>query len=196
MPKKPNHDAKRHQFGGHWTTQKLDVLAGYLKSYTTALKDKPSPQNPFQKAYIDAFAGSGYRGARRSKDDPNGPQSLLLPDLAADEPQDLLAGSAKRALQTDPPFDRYIFIDKSRVRCEHLEELKNEFQDLADIIDIQQGDANSKIQGFCREDWSSRRAVLFLDPYGMQVEWESVAAVAKTQAIDLWLLFPLVSCHA
>ena len=33
--------------------------------------------------------------------------------------------------------------------------------------------------------------MLFLDPYGMQVEWETIKAVAKTKAIDMWLLFPL-----
>lgn len=39
--------------------------------------------------------------------------------------------------------------------------------------------------------WKSRRAVLFLDPYGMQVEWKTIEAIASTKAIDLWLLFPL-----
>src|SRR5690606_22056037 len=29
------------------------------------------------------------------------------------------------------------------------------------------------------------------DPYGMQVEWSTLEAVAATRAIDLWLLFPL-----
>ncbi len=33
--------------------------------------------------------------------------------------------------------------------------------------------------------------MLFLDPYGMQVEWETIQAVANTKAIDMWLLFPL-----
>ena len=33
--------------------------------------------------------------------------------------------------------------------------------------------------------------MLFLDPYGMQVEWRTIEAIAKTEAIDLWLLFPL-----
>ena len=42
----------------------------------------------------------------------------------------------------------------------------------------------------CDKDWSLHRAVLFLDPYGMQVEWATIEAVAKTKAIDLWLLFP------
>jgi three-Cys-motif partner protein len=54
-----------------------------------------------------------------------------------------------------------------------------------------QGDANEQIQSLCSKDWSSHRAVLFLDPYGMQVEWKTIEAVAGTRAIDLWLLFPL-----
>ncbi|HEY1951380.1 MAG TPA: three-Cys-motif partner protein TcmP [Gemmatimonadaceae bacterium] len=39
--------------------------------------------------------------------------------------------------------------------------------------------------------WKSHRAVLFLDPYGMQVDWKTIEAVAATKAIDLWLLVPL-----
>ncbi|EQD32438.1 hypothetical protein B2A_13568, partial [mine drainage metagenome] len=50
---------RAHRFGGDWTTAKLDVLAKYLASYTTALKDKPSKERPFRKGYIDAFAGTG-----------------------------------------------------------------------------------------------------------------------------------------
>jgi three-Cys-motif partner protein len=30
-----------------------------------------------------------------------------------------------------------------------------------------------------------------LHPHGMQVEWRTIEAVARTRAIDLWLLFPL-----
>jgi len=32
---------------------------------------------------------------------------------------------------------------------------------------------------------------MFLDPYGMQVEWATIEAIAAAKAIDLWLLFPL-----
>ena len=35
------------------------------------------------------------------------------------------------------------------------------------------------------------RAVIFLDPYGMQVKWPLLEAIAATRKIDLWLLFPL-----
>jgi three-Cys-motif partner protein len=185
-PKKSG--GRAHRFGGDWTTEKLAVIAGYLKSYTTALRDKPSKEKPFVKAYIDAFAGTGYRDAQR--DDDVG--QLLLPDLAAKEPQELLDGSARIALKTDPRFDRYIFIERSAERCEALEALKIEFPEIGPAIQVRRGDANTEIQQVCsKKGWSTRRAVMFLDPYGMQVEWKTIVAIASTKAIDLWLLFPL-----
>ncbi|MBM4118036.1 three-Cys-motif partner protein TcmP [bacterium] len=177
-------DNKGNLFGGDWTTHKLDVLAGYLSSYTTALKNAH-----FEKLYIDAFAGTGYRDARRKE-----PESILelpFPDLAEAETQRLLEGSARRALAAKPRFERYVFIERSPERCAQLEALKSEFPSLAKDIEIRQGDANSEIRTLCSRDWRSRRAVLFLDPYGMQVEWATIEAVARTQAIDLWVLFPL-----
>ena len=154
---------KTHRFGGDWTSAKLEVLKGYLKSYTTALKNKPSPDRPFRKAYIDAFAGTGYREARRTESDD---ESLLFPDLAEEEPQTLLDGSARLALKTEPRFDKYIFIECIRKRCEELEALKQEFSDLSDDVEIRQGEANQEIQDLCSKDWSLHRAVLFLEPYG------------------------------
>jgi three-Cys-motif partner protein len=178
---------KDHRFGGDWTTAKLNVLAKYLESYTTALKDKPAPERPFIKAYIDAFAGTGYRTLK----EPSALHTGLFPDLAEPESQSLLEGSAKLALHTTPPFDRYIFIEKDSARCEQLENLKREFPALAGHIQILPGDANAEIQNLASKSWQSHRAVLFLDPYGMQVEWKTIEAIANTKAIDLWLLFPL-----
>ena len=47
---------RAQRFGGDWTSSKLAILGEYLKSYTTTLKNQP-----FRTAYIDAFAGTGYR---------------------------------------------------------------------------------------------------------------------------------------
>lgn len=176
---------REHQFGGEWTTRKLEVLAKYLRGYTTVLKN-----TPFHKLYIDAFAGTGYRDARRDNEEDS-PQNMLFPDMAEPEPQSFLDGSVRLALQTEPQFDQYIFIERSSGRCAHLESLKSEFSGLAKKMDIHQGDANTKIQDLCAKDWQTTRAVLFLDPYGMQVEWRTIEAIAQTKAIDLWLLFPL-----
>lgn len=174
-----------HRFGGDWTTRKLDVLAGYLASYTTALK-----YAPFEKWYIDAFAGTGYRDIR-GRVEAGETLRGLLPALEEPEPQELLDGSVRRALGVVPRFDRYVFIERNPVRCAQLEKRRAESHGLADAIEIRNGDANVEIRELCAESWRSRRAVIFLDPYGMQVEWTTIEAIAATRAIDLWLLFPL-----
>jgi len=167
--------AKRtpHRFGGAWTEQKLRVLQGYLSAYTTALS-----KTTLRKGYIDAFAGTGYRN-----------RAQLFPDLAEHEPQELLDGSARLALKTRPPFDGFVFIESHAARRAELEALREEFPQAS--IQIRGGDANEQIQEICNLEWRSRRAVLFLDPYGMEVEWKTIEAIAATQAIDTWLLFPL-----
>lgn len=188
-------NSKVHTFGGDWTSTKLDILGKYLAAYTTALRDKPTAERPFRKAYIDAFAGTGYRTMSRAGSDVADGETLAnlaLPDLAEPAPQELLDGSARLALKVEPHFDHYLFIDRSKQHVRELEKLKTEFPDLAPRIDIKRGDANAEIKSLCaKRGWKERRAVLFLDPYGMQVEWDTIEAIARTKAIDLWLLFPL-----
>jgi len=144
-------------------------------------------KQPFRTAYIDAFAGTGYRVMREVDEERN----LLFPGLAEEAPQEFLKGSARLALETIPRFDSYIFIEKDRDRCGQLEGLKEAFPELAADIRIQQGEANEAIQMICGKNWEKHRAVLFVDPYGMQVEWTTIEKIARTEAIDLWLLFPL-----
>jgi three-Cys-motif partner protein len=104
----------------------------------------------------------------------------------------LLEGSARRALKTEPAFEEYIFVEQNAKRCADLELLKQEFPALAARIDVRAGEANQVIRELCaKTSWRSKRAVLFLDPYGLQVEWATIEAIARTQAIDVWILFPL-----
>src|SRR5262249_10916717 len=39
------------------------------------------------------------------------------------------------------------------------------------------------------------RAFVFLDPYGFQVEWDTVAALADTRAIDIFVNFPIMAVN-
>ena len=174
-----------HSFGGTWTIEKLERVKAYLDAYMKALKNKR-----FKLGYIDAFAGTGYINPKN--DDDSQP---FLPAFAevAEDVKEFYDGSARIALQLEKPFDTYIFIDKSEARTIELEKLKEEFPQLADRIKIESQESNTYLQDLCRKNWlgTKRRAVMFLDPYGMQVKWETIEAIAKTQAIDLWLLFPL-----
>lgn len=155
--------------GRDWTARKLGELAQYLTNYTTVLR-----QRSLKKAYIDAFA--------------NAP---LFPDLARTSFQTLLEGSARLSLKVRPRFDRYLFLDRHANRNLLLKELKLEFSDRAADIRIADGEANETLSRLCEQDWHHRRALLFLDPFGMQIEWSTIEAIGKTRAIDLWLFLPL-----
>jgi three-Cys-motif partner protein len=167
--------AREHRFGGRWTDEKLEVIRKYLLAYTQVLKHKR-----LTLFYIDAFAGTGDRTTERHRE-----QMLFeLPELDS-----MTKGSARVALEIEPPFHEYIFIEKSRRHASALEQLKNEYP--SRNIKILNEDANEAIQRICREqDWRFNRAVLFLDPYGMQVSWETLHAAAATKAMDVWVLFP------
>jgi len=176
-------ETQTQMFGGDWTELKLAMLRKYLSRYTTALKNKP-----FELVYIDAFAGTGYREVRGGEED----QGLLFPDLADQEPQSFLEGSASLALRAEPPFHRYVFVESSAKRMEELARLRENAGGLGDRIELVREDCNTYLQRICKQwDWAKRRAVLFLDPYGMAVEWSTVDAIARTRAIDVWILFPL-----
>ena len=90
---------------------------------------------------------------------------------------------------------KYVFIEKNRDRSAELLELKEEYllkpEFSENMIECVQGDANEYLKDLCRKNWKTRRALVFLDPYGMQVEWTTIESIARTQAIDLWILFPL-----
>lgn len=172
-----------HKFGGGWTQEKLDRVRKYLAAYAQIMSKKN-----FRFAYIDAFAGTGY--VQLPKSDPD--RSLLLPIFTDKESKDFIDGSARIALQIKPNFHQYIFIEQNSGRITELEQLKVNYPQLAPSIQIIQADANAYLADLCRRySWRNHRAVLFLDPYGMQIKWNTLEAIASTKAIDLWILFPL-----
>jgi three-Cys-motif partner protein len=171
-----------HTFGGDWTQQKLERIRKYLSAYTTALKNQP-----FTLAYIDAFAGTGYRTTRALDSDDEFP----FPELAEEDSRRFVEGSARIALQVVPRFSKYIFIERKGKHIPELERLKEDFHEVANDITIENAEANEYLIKLSARDWSKHRAVLFLDPYGMQVKWATLQAIARTRAIDLWILFPL-----
>ena len=178
-----------HKFGGAWTELKLDAVNYYLKFFTGVLRDKPSPSSPFELWYIDAFAGSGFRRVER-----------LTGGLLEGEPlgQELvdLAGSVLRALDVQPPFKKLVFIEGHGGRFRSLEAIAQAHPE-RNIVPVR-GNANAKLKEiFSTPPWSlqrqgrgSHRAVVFLDPYGMSVEWETLKLLADTRAVDVWYLFP------
>jgi three-Cys-motif partner protein len=174
-----------HKFGGDWTTDKLERVRKYLAAYTTIFTRNPNAQK-LTPIYVDAFAGTGYRSKSRQVQ----ASTSLLAELTEPETSSFLKGSARIALEVEPPFKQYLFIEQDAERAKELESLKAQFPQRA--IKIAQKEANTFLKEWCAQtDWRACRAVLFLDPYGMQVDWPLIEAIAHTKAIDLWLLFPL-----
>jgi len=180
-----------HKFGGDWTEVKLGKLEKYLKAYRTLFSGNEKARY-FKTWYVDAFAGTGSRTTADAAPDPNA--LLFAVDVYEDaETKRYRDGSAKIALALPDPFHEYLFIEKSRGRVTELKEMiKRDHAGLESRCDFRQGDANELIKAWCAErDWTKERAVVFLDPYGMQVEWSTVEALGATMAVDLWYLFPL-----
>jgi three-Cys-motif partner protein len=168
-----------HEFGGVSTDLKLSIVESYLTAFTIALRGK------FKELwYIDAFAGTGERTVKLATRDGD------LFDVAQEEQIERHRGSARIAIETAPPFDRLIFMDMDPRHCEALRELRADHP--ARQIEILEGDSNSSIREVVqRSNWKGIRAVMFLDPYGMSVDWQTLESIRVTGAIDVWYLVSL-----
>ena len=178
-----------NRFGGSWTEEKLRILESYLKAYTTALK-----KYRFKLIYVDGFAGTGYIHSTTKEGSDNPP---IREEELEESGENFLKGSVIRALEVDDkPFDSFLFVEQNLEFARELERIKKESPERD--IRVLQGDANQVLRHWCdtRSDrlstpWNGERAVVFLDPFATEVEWQTISAIARTKSIDLWVLFPL-----
>lgn len=170
------------EFGGGWTQRKLEVLKKYLQAYTKIFKRNRLARF-YSISYVDAFAGTGT--LRRP---PLGGLAKYLPELQENE-KEFRKGSVTRALEVEPPFDKYVFIEKDTKKCRELEAIAAGFSDRR--VSVVNEDANSGLLRWCNAlNTAKERAVVFLDPFGASVKWEAMAALGRSRAVDLWVLFP------
>jgi three-Cys-motif partner protein len=172
-----------HEFGGQHTEIKLSIVEGYLKAYTTALRPK------FRELwYVDAFAGTGSRTVRTER------RGADLVEQPVEEAVEHRRGSAQIALEVVPQFDFLFFIEKNRNYAAALGDLAA--KRLQRRIVVAEDDANVALRSLVSANrWDDKRAVVFLDPYGMEVEWSTLEVLASTGAIDVWFLFPLAGLY-
>jgi three-Cys-motif partner protein len=165
------------QFGSAHTERKLQAVQKYLSAFTTALK-----KQSFDLLYIDACAGSGSSTVRQQEG-----QGRLI------DADDITIGSAVRALDISTPFDRYVLNDAKQENARSLEAIVTEqFPDLRDRVTVMQSDANHALIALCEStNWRKSRAVVFLDPFGLQLDFSMVSALGRTEAVDLWYLVPV-----
>lgn len=188
----PRQNKLEHRFGGPWTEVKLDAITGYLAFFTSALRQKPRRERPFELWYVDAFAGSGDRTETRRA-------GGVFEGAPVEEADVTLDGSARRALLVEPPFKHYIFVEQDPKRATALRQLATDFP--SHDIRVETRDGNEALcEIFTSPPWSQQRngkglhrGVVFLDPYGMSVRWTTLQTLAATGAIDVWYLFNLAA---
>jgi three-Cys-motif partner protein len=157
-----------NQFGGNWTEAKMEIVVDYAKAYLTIM----NKQTWVQTLYFDGFAGSGLIGVN--------------------ENEEIIKGTALRILEIeDPkPFDIYYFVEKDEKNKLSLQS-KIEADYFGKNAHVVQADCNHKLidmATFLKKN-QQFRALAFIDPYGMTVNWNSIEALKKL-GIDLWILVP------
>ncbi|SFK03211.1 three-Cys-motif partner protein [Sphingomonas sp. NFR04] len=170
-----------HWFGAGWTEVKLNAISAYSTFFTGAIGRK------FDIWYVDPFAGTG---SRSSEEEVGG--------IFEGEPFSTIEkrypGSAARALTVDPPFHHFRFGDTKKQHIQALEELVAFYPEKdAKVI---RKDANDFVRGMFGDPfWSDpngrgkgSRALVFLDPYGLEVKWSTLEALANCQKADVWFL--------
>ncbi len=160
---------------GLWTEIKLQIIREYAAAYTTILKEQSWCRS---YAYIDAFAGGG---GFVSKED----RERLIP------------GSPLNALNVANKFTEYHFIDIDPEKIERLKQLTADRPEF-NTIHFYVGDANGKVAQEILPQFqynSFKRALCILDPYGVDIEWTTIAAIGHIKTMDLYLNFPLMDIN-
>ncbi len=157
-----------NQFGGNWTESKMEIVVDYAKAFLTIM----NKQSWVKTLYFDGFAGSG--------------------SIDAKENEEIIKGTALRILEIkDPkPFDIYYFVEKNEKNKISLQSKIDEtyFEKNVHVI---QADCNTKLIDMANflKSHKNFRALAFIDPYGMTVNWDSIEAL-KGLGIDFWILVP------
>ena len=142
---------------------------------------------PYWKTiYFDGFAGSGSR--------KNIVNTELYSQLKITKEEELIyKGSAERVLSlpADMRFDFYYFIDANE---KSLQKLKEKLTSLTNVkpdnLVFKAGDSNKWLLELSNALKTKKMAALvFLDPFGMQINWESIVALKGTRS-DVWILVP------
>lgn len=174
--KEPSQD-----WGGIWTQKKLDAFSKYVWSYLSIMNH----QSYWKTIYFDGFAGSGSRKDKKSE--------LYTQLKLTIEDEIVYKGSAERVLsiRDNLSFDFYYFIDTNKKSIQKLEiKLKSLDAAKGKLLAFRDGDSNKWIFELASTLKTNKySALIFLDPFGMQIDWKSIENLKGTRS-DIWILVP------
>lgn len=154
---------------GCWSEIKLDIIREYASAYSIIMNKKT-----FEYYYIDGFAGAGVHISKTTNE--------------------FIPGSPTNALNINPPFSKYHFIDLDGDKAELLAELAKNNQ----RVSVYNGDCNNILlknifPHIKYEDY--KRAICLLDPYGLQLNWEVMSMAGHLGTIEIFLNFPVMDMN-
>jgi len=159
----------QNEFGGIWTETKIEILEKYASAYLHIMN-----KQKFHLTYFDGFAGSG---------------EIKIGNTKAFK---VIEGAAQKVVGIAVPrsFDIYYFVEKDEEKKRLLEfALKSKRP--TDNIFVVAEDCNDVLKrlAFYLGENSFRKALVFLDPFGMNLDWDSIE-ILKGLGVDLWILCP------
>lgn len=150
---------------GYWSELKLEIVKNYAQAFTTILK----AQQGFKRIYIDAFSGAGVHRSKTTGE--------------------FISGSPLNALNVEPRFMEYHFIDLDKNKLSFLQSLAPS----SDNVHFYNEDCNATLceKIFPRVRYADyKRALCLLDPYGLHLNWEVIEMAGQMGTIDIILNFP------
>ncbi len=152
---------------GIWSEVKLAIIRKYASAYATIMEAYRRERIPSLRwIYIDAYAGPGYHLSKTTGE--------------------VVEGSPLIALNTNPPFHEYHFIDTEPRRAEQLRKLAG---DRPDVFTYSE-DCNKVLlrEVFPRARYGDyRRALCLLDPYNINLTWQVIEAAGKARSIEIFM---------
>jgi three-Cys-motif partner protein len=158
-------------WGGKWTQDKIEIFLKYLNAYLTIMNKYPN----YKLWYFDGFAGSGQ--------------------IFDEETKSFYDGIALKAIEIDKPksFDSYYFVELDKTKAETLKQsIATKFPLKFEKCYVVSEDCNKKatdFASFLAKDSKVKRGLAILDPFGMELKWETLESF-KNINCDIWILVP------
>lgn len=182
----------KKNWGGKWTEEKLDAFEKYVKAYLTIM-NVYRDANGWKLLYFDGFAGSGTRNQEDAALEMQEAMDLFGQEVTSED-FNVYQGAAERVVRIEGDntrsFDHYYFVDKSEENCHALQEKLAEYETAGKKHYLPK-DANDAVKMLAStlRNYGNCKALAFLDPFGMQINWSSIE-VLKGLSVDLWILVP------
>ena len=156
---------------GYWSEIKLDIIKEYATAYSTVMNKQSFIRGHY---YIDGFAGAGVHISKSTGE--------------------FVPGSPTNALNVNPPFTGYHFIDLNGDKVDLLKQITSDSPN----VDVCEGDCNpilldKVLPAIQYKEY--KRALCVLDPYGLHLDWEVISMAGQSRAIEIFLNFPVMDMN-